>query len=120
MIIILTAKGEDESSKIDHRFGRCEYFIVHDTEEISFKAIENSAKNSSHGAGVQAAQIIADLKPDVVITGNVGPKAFEGLKTAGITVYLSEDSTVSAAIDEYGKGNLIEIEEPTSERHSNL
>lgn len=120
MIIVVTARGKDENSSIDSRFGRCEYFIVYNEEEDSFRTVDNPAKNAAHGAGVQAAQTVTDLKPDVVITGNVGPRAFGGLNTAGIPVYSSGEGTVKEAISAYKEGNLEEVSSPTSERHSNI
>jgi len=119
MNIVITSRGNNEGSEVDSRFGRCEYFIIYDTEDDSYNAIDNNAKNFAHGAGVQAAQIVADLKADVLITGNVGPRAFMGLEAAGIKVYSFSEGTVSESIKLYKEDKLKPITEPTTERHTN-
>ena len=40
-----------------------------------------------HGAGISAAQIVANEKAEAVISGNLGPKAFDVLTSSGIDIY---------------------------------
>jgi predicted Fe-Mo cluster-binding NifX family protein len=74
----------------------------------------------AHGAGVSAAQIVSDLGPDVIITGNVGPRAFQGLETAGIAIYGGADGTISEAIELLKNDKLNKLTGPTADRHENI
>ncbi len=106
MRICATSEGNNLDSKIDARFGRCQYFIIADTDTLKFEAIENPNIESMGGAGVQSGQFIAEKKVKAVLTGNVGPKAFRTLQSAGIDVITGISGTVKEAIEKYKKGGL--------------
>ena len=42
MKIAITSSGANLKSKVDPRFGRCAYFILIETDNDEFEAIENS------------------------------------------------------------------------------
>ena len=44
--------------------------------------------NLPQGAGIQAAQNVANHEPEVVLTGNCGPKAFRTLRLQGLRLLL--------------------------------
>ena len=80
MRLIFPATDNTIESYLDHRFGRCNYFIVIDIQnnEIKeIKAIENKAKYQNRGAGVMAAETIINLKPDILFISKLGPRAHE-------------------------------------------
>ena len=80
MRIAISSQGTSTFSIIDQRFGRCKYFIIVDLEEnkvIKAKSIENKGAIQGHGAGIKSAQQIAELGIDSVITGQIGPNAFD-------------------------------------------
>ena len=87
MKVGITSNGENLDSDIDQRFGRCKYFIIVDTETMDFEALSNENMMASGGAGIQAAQTIANKGVEAVITGNIGPNAFQTLAAAGIKIY---------------------------------
>ena len=60
---------------------------------------------------VYAAQNIANLDVEAVITGNVGPNAFKTLNAAGIKIFLANKQTVSQAIESYKAGQLKEVDQ---------
>lgn len=119
MKICLTSTGDSLESKLDFRFGRCGYFIFMDTETGEFESIENSAESASHGAGIQAAQVVMEKKPDAVITGNIGPNASSVLSTAGIKVYAftSFEGTVTDALKAFRENKLKPVTGSTVESH---
>ncbi|SDM29575.1 NifB/NifX family molybdenum-iron cluster-binding protein [Halarsenatibacter silvermanii] len=118
MKIAITAESKSSSDvKVDRRFGRSSYFMIYDDDEEKGEFIKNSAGDTRHGAGVQAVQTLADRDVDALITGRVGPKAFDGLQKAEIEIYLTEDSTVKEALSDFADGKLEQPEEPTNSRH---
>lgn len=76
MIIAVSTKDKALDSFMDPRFGRCKGFILQDTENNSTSYIDNaSQRNLSQGTGIKAAQMVSDTGTEVLITGQLGPKA---------------------------------------------
>jgi predicted Fe-Mo cluster-binding NifX family protein len=118
MKIAVSAKGDKLSSEVDPRFGRAAYFIIYNIEDDSFEAISNENNAQAvQGAGVQAAQTVADKGVKWVISGNMGPKAFAGLKAAGIKFAAIEKGTVEEAIKLIKENKLQEVSEANTRGH---
>lgn len=120
MKIAITSYDKDLSGKVDLSFGRAKWFVVVDMESGSIEAHSNSQNvNAVQGAGIQAAQNIANLGVDVVLTGNVGPNAFKALKAAGIKIFIIDKDTEKAgdALSLWKTGDLQEVSEATIEGH---
>ncbi|OPJ57673.1 NifB/NifX family molybdenum-iron cluster-binding protein [Clostridium oryzae] len=109
MKIAISAAGKDIESLLDTRFGRCEYFQIHDTVSGNINVIENRGKTSSGGAGIAASNQLISENVDVVITGNLGPNAFELIEKAEIKAYKSESIAIKLVLDKYKNGELEEI-----------
>ncbi|ACB85986.1 NifB/NifX family molybdenum-iron cluster-binding protein [Natranaerobius thermophilus] len=109
-MIAITAKGENAESPmdayLDQRFGRCEYFVLYRQNDDEVEILPNRARNSDSGAGVRAAQLIADQGVKVIITGKVGPKAMRALQASNVDVYTEATGTVRTALEEYQQGQL--------------
>lgn len=120
MRICVTSQGGTLESQVDSRFGRCAYFIVVDTETMEFEAINNAQVQAGGGAGVQSGQLMAEKEVKTVLTGNVGPNAYQTLSAAGIEVVTGISGTVLDAIGNYKKGALSASDKPTVESHSGL
>jgi len=120
MKIVVTATNDTLNSSVDHRFGRCQYFITVDTETLEFTTKENYQKNAMGGAGVQAAQTVANEKVDAVVTGSVGPNAFHTLNVAGIKIYTGASGTVKEAVEAFKKGLLEETDTSTVRSHHGM
>ena len=41
MKVVVSSTGEDINSQIDPRFGRCSFFIIIDTKDMSFESFNN-------------------------------------------------------------------------------
>jgi len=115
--ICVTAAGNTLDAPVDPRFGRTAYFVVVDSETMSFEAVSNTAVGAMSGAGIQAAQIIASKGVNVVITGNVGPNAFQALASAGVKIVVGAYGTVREVIEKYKRGELTETRVPTVGGH---
>jgi len=103
MKIAVTAKGGSLNAQMDERFGRCEYFVIVDSETMRFNAVFNPIAAASGGAGPSAAREIAKHGAEVLITGNVGVNAQQALDAAGIKVVTMAGGTVKEVVEKYLK-----------------
>jgi predicted Fe-Mo cluster-binding NifX family protein len=101
--IAITSEGPTLEGLIDPRFGRAAGFIVIDPLSLKFEYVPNGeAQVRAQGAGIQAAETVARKGVTAVLTGYVGPKAFQALTAAGIQVAQDlENITVREAVDRY-------------------
>ena len=111
MKIAISSMGKGLDSLLDVRFGRCSYFIIYDTEKGLVKTIDNIGQMSAGGAGTAAAQHIIDEDVDAVITGNMGPNAFNLFKNSDIKVYRSVSVEIKKAVQMFEEGKLEELTE---------
>lgn len=115
MKLCITSTGMTLESAVDERFGRAPYFLIVNTETKEFHAVGNTALTAGRGAGVVAAQILSDMGVEALLTGIVGPNAFQAMKAARIKVYegASETDTAAVALDKFKKGMYREASGPS-------
>ena len=117
MKIAITANKSKPSAALDVRFGRCKFFILFDSETQEWEAYPNPAIDASSGAGTQAAQFIANLGVEVVISGRFGPNAFSALEAAGISMFEATRGNVDVILEAYQGGELTPVIIPTHKGH---
>jgi len=111
MKIAISSMEKNINGNISDVFGRCSYFIIVDIEKgkiVETKVIENINVNQISGAGVFAAQLIAEQKVDVVITKNMGPRATDVLTQFNIEVY-SGEGAIKEVLQEFINKKLKKI-----------
>ena len=115
MKIAVSAQGPDLTSAADPHFGRAKQFVVVDTETGAVaQAVDNAQNvNAARGAGVQAAQTVAELGVEAVISGNCGPNAFRTLSAADIKVFTGASGTVADAVEQFKAGTLTAADDAT-------
>ncbi len=108
MILMISSQGQDLTSAIEPRFGRCPWLIKYDTETKSFEALTNPGLHQSGGAGVAASQFVIDQAAEVVISGDFGPNAANALRAGNVKMVLFDGNldNVDDAIDTYLQGKL--------------
>ena len=106
MKICITATSKGLDAEIDPRFGRCQYFTIVNPESMDFESLENANIAASGGAGIQAAQFVANKEVEVVLTGNAGPNAYNTLEAAGIRVITGVSGNVRRAVEDFKDGKL--------------
>ena len=111
MKVAVSAQGPDLEAGVDSRFGRCSYFVIVDLATNEVEAVANEP--GPGGAGVAAAQLMARREVEAVITGNLGPKAGQGLAVAGIDAYRSQGGTVKENLQALQAGDLEKLGNPT-------
>ncbi len=107
-------------SQVDPRFGRCQYFIISDTETSEFEAVQNPNVSGMGGVGIQSAQLMVEKQVKTVLTGNVGPNAFQGLQAAEIEVITGVSGSIKEAVEKYSKGELKAIQGPSVNSKSGM
>lgn len=110
MKIIFTAKGSNWDSSMDARFGRMEVLVTYDELNNELTSIPNKGtEDMEHGAGLQTAQKVLELNPDVIITGNgAGGKALKILEKSSVKVYIGAgDMSLKEAYEAYKNGQLL-------------
>jgi predicted Fe-Mo cluster-binding NifX family protein len=120
MKICVTSQGDTLASSVDPRFGRCQYFLFIDTDTDDFEAVQNPNIESAGGAGVQSGQLVASKEVKTVLTGNVGPNAFQTLQAANIDVITGMSGTVQEAVEQYKNGKLKPAQNYTVDSKSGL
>jgi predicted Fe-Mo cluster-binding NifX family protein len=120
MKIVISISGNTLDSLFDARFGRAPSFCVVDGESGAWEVHDNPALSASSGAGVQAAQFVAGLGAQAVISGAYGPNAFDTLTPAGIAMYIAPaDETLTAAqvLELFRAGKLTQTQAATHAGH---
>jgi predicted Fe-Mo cluster-binding NifX family protein len=106
MKIVVSSQGENLDAPASPVFGRCPTYVFVDTETMAFEAIPNPAMNQGGGAGIQAAQFVVNQGAQAVLSGNLGPNAFDVLQAAGVAGYLISGGSVRQAVEAYKSGSL--------------
>ena len=106
MKVAVSSSGRDLDASMDQRFGRCAYFLMVETDDMSFEVFDNESASLGGGAGIQAAQFVISKGAGAVITGNCGPNAVQTLSAVGVDVLLGVTGTIKAAVKMYKSGNL--------------
>lgn len=122
-IVITSQSPGGLDSLVDPRFGRCNSFTLvsvtgNDIKEE--KIIPNGAMNAMGGAGIQAAQTVANLGANAIITGNLGPNAFNALQQTGLQIAISSPIKVRDAVQNYIDGKLQLVSSSTVGLHAGM
>lgn len=111
MRIAIPTDDKNLDSNVCPSFGRAPYFLIYDVESKESVFLDNSAAASAGGAGIKAAQMIADNKANVLITPRLGENAADVLKSAEIKIYKATDGSVKENIDAFVANKLSILEE---------
>jgi predicted Fe-Mo cluster-binding NifX family protein len=120
MKIAITSEGQSLEAAIDPRFGRCKYFLIMDTDTGKFEAVENSHAQNSGGAGIQAGQLVVSKGVEAVLTGNMGPNAFQVVQSAGVKVITGVSGKISEVLERYKSGKLEAAKSPSVSSKSGI
>jgi predicted Fe-Mo cluster-binding NifX family protein len=101
MKIALPIDEKSIESPVSLSFGRAPYFLLYSpvTQEAAF--FENTAAASHGGAGIKAAQFIADHGANVLLAPRCGENAGQVLTKAEVLVYQTMPGTAKQNIDAY-------------------
>jgi len=111
VVPVLGNKGLE--SIISEHFGRAPYFMSIDLDEggnpVNWEAIPNV---SEHFGGVgRPPDRILMLKPNILITYGMGPRALNIFQNAGVAVLRAVGETVNEVLEAFKRGELEELTE---------
>ena len=119
MKVVVTSQGTKLNSETDPRFGRAKCFILVDTVTGTHQVVDNTQNlNAAQGAGIQAAQTVARLKAEAVLTGHCGPKAFDTLDAVGIKVVNDVMGTIRNVVKEFDYDKAVFADKADTEAYS--
>lgn len=112
--IALSSEGPGLDERMDPRFGRAAGFVIYDPDTKTTDYLDNGGSQArAQGAGIQTAEMMAKAGVGVVLTGFVGPNAFNALSAAGVQVGQDlEGITVREALDRYLNGQVTMADQP--------
>jgi predicted Fe-Mo cluster-binding NifX family protein len=112
--IAVTSEGPLLDDQVDSRFGRAAGFLIVDLDTMDTRYIDNGKTQiMPQGAGIQAAELIAGAGASWLLTGYVGPKAFQALSAAGIKIVQDLDGlTVRQAVERFKGGGIEAAQAP--------
>lgn len=108
LIVVATTNGglDDTVSPV---FGRTPTFTLVEVEDgriVGSQVVPNPFQAAAGGAGIQAAQFVAERRPRAVIAGNIGPNASGVLAQMGIDMVSAPGMRVRDAVEKYLRGEL--------------
>ena len=112
--IAISSEGPSLDDQVDPRFGRAGGFLLVDPSTMETKYIDNGASQTmGQGAGIQAAENVAGEGAKVVLSGYIGPKAFQALTAVGIKIGQDCDNmTVREAVEKFKNGKIPIADKP--------
>jgi predicted Fe-Mo cluster-binding NifX family protein len=118
MRIVVTSSGEELESAVSPIFGRSPSSLLIDTETGTVERLGNPGVRAAGGAGIQAAEYVVRSGAQAVLTGNIGPNAFDVLGAANVAVYLVSGGTVAEAVSAFRAGSLAQASGANARPHS--
>lgn len=103
-------------------FGRCPSFTIVDVENGEIQNVEvrkNQHAQAAGGAGIQAAQFVANQGSEACIAGNFGPNAYRVLARAGVQAYAAEGN-IEEIVSAYLNNQLTPVNQPTARAHRGM
>ncbi|MDO5405862.1 MAG: NifB/NifX family molybdenum-iron cluster-binding protein [Eubacteriales bacterium] len=107
--MIIAVPLDENKLDICPSFGRAPYFLIRNTESGQTDILENPAAQAEGGAGLQAAQFVADQNAQALITFRCGENAAEVLKAADVVIYKAEGSDAETNLAAQKEGKLAEL-----------
>ena len=112
MKIAISSMDKSIEGNVSDVFARCPYFIIVEIENQKiekFEAIKNESENQMSGVGISADQLMAEKNVNAVITGYVGPRAFDVLKQFNIEIYTGSGA-IKEVLQEFINGELKKLQ----------
>ncbi|MPM60778.1 hypothetical protein SDC9_107632 [bioreactor metagenome] len=111
MIVAIPIDEKSMESGVCPSFGRAPYFLFYNTVTKDCEYLDNAAVASEGGAGIRAAQVIADRGTKALLTPRCGENAQELLSKAEVFVYKTIPGTVQDNLAAFAEDKLALLKE---------
>ena len=109
-IIVPVSDEKGVDAHLSEHFGRTPYFAVIDLDEIG-QVIKQSTVASSGEHFCQGLGFLLNLKPDIMIAQGMGQGVVQNFQNARIAILRTSANIVKDAIQQYTRGELVELTE---------
>ncbi len=112
-IVVASSSQGGLEDTVSPQFGRAPVFTIVDIEDGEIKdvkTVQNPAAMLPQGAGIQAAQFVAQQGATHVVAGNFGPNSSMVLAQMGIEIVVMENIPIKEAIERIKSGNYQRFE----------
>jgi predicted Fe-Mo cluster-binding NifX family protein len=106
MKVVVPVESRSLDAPVCPSFGRTPLFARIDAGDGTHDFLDNAAAASQGGAGIKAAQAVADSGAKALITHRCGQNAAQVLNAAGITMYKAQDGSIKDNIAAFKDGKL--------------
>lgn len=106
MKVAIPVEIKSQTGNVCPSFGRAPFYLVFNSEDGSINYIENTAAAASGGAGIKAAQLLADASIDAVATPRCGTNAAEVLEGANVKIYRTSGDDLKENMDKISENGL--------------
>jgi len=104
MKIVIPSTGETLTSPVSDTLGRSPFLIIYDSTSEEYDSIENPGFQIQDGSGQKATDIILQNEVSVLLTREIGRKAYSTLQKEHINInLLKAEGTVKSAIKKFLK-----------------
>jgi len=104
--MIIAIPLNDDKKTVCPSFARAPYFMYRNEDEGTEEIEANPATEAEGGAGIKAAQFIADSGARSLITPRCGENAAKVLRAADVAIYKSAGGEAAADIKAFADGTL--------------
>jgi predicted Fe-Mo cluster-binding NifX family protein len=103
--IAVPSMGDSPDSPISRNLGRSPFIIIYDDEAKEYSFYENIGFRVQDGSGLKAAETIIQNNAGVLLTREIGRKAYSVLVKQHVIVHLIDSGgTVKSAVSRFIKG----------------
>ena len=103
-IAVTAAIPRFRDAPIDPLFGRCNYFLIVETDDMSFEVVENEYAKLGEDAGMESAKFVASKGVKAVLTGSCGSKVSKFLTSLSINVIVGVRGAAKDAVENFITG----------------
>ena len=104
MKIAFPTNGKDLEAEMFLHFGRCNNYLIYDTENKSFEIIKNTSEHMG-GKGLPP-ELIKKNGANIMIVADLGKRALQLFSKLDIEVYCKAEGEIQDVLDKFHQGKL--------------
>ncbi|MHA2405378.1 MAG: NifB/NifX family molybdenum-iron cluster-binding protein [Candidatus Hermodarchaeia archaeon] len=112
-VIIPVLDGSGKASQLSPHFGRAPYFAIAEiTPKGEIESLNFQSNRSEHFGGQgRPPNLLLQLRPHVIITFGMGPRAMRRFQDAGVAVMQAQSEILGDVLNAFVQNELTELTE---------